>query len=197
METAINGKMRLRLFWGREYSGNGIIPVERIFKIGKLILSKVVYPSRRPFDFDYYKASVLQRLREWYDVRWEKTPNSDEMWHTVYSHVDGGYAGTPECVYRLMQRGIGPVSKAQPNHNACSIGFCPREQKWYGWSHRAMYGFGIGDVVSEGDCCASSGWTEEYLKDHPEERLYLDVGFEAKTLDDAKKMAVAFAESVS
>jgi len=89
------------------------------------------------------------------------------------------------------------VQRAKTNNKVCSIGFKPREQKWYGWSHRATYGFGIGDIVSEGDCCASSGWTEEYLEKHPEERLYLDVGFEAKTLDDAKKMAIAFAESVS
>ncbi len=197
MKTAIKGKLKLKLFWDCEYSGNGIIPVGRIFKIGKLILSKVVCPSRKPFDFDYYKASVLERLRSWYDVRWEKTPGSNEMWHTVYSHVDGGYVGTPECAYRLMQQNIGPASKARPNHKVCSIGFNPTEQKWYGWSHRAIYGFGIGDIVSEGDCCASRGWTEKYLEAQPEKRLYLDVGFEAKTLDDAKKIAIAFAGSVS
>jgi len=34
----------------------------------------------------------------------------------------------------------------------CQIGFCEKEQKWYGWSHRAIYGFGIGSVVKKGDC---------------------------------------------
>ena len=55
----------------------------------------------------------------------------------------------------------------------------------------------IREVVKEGDCCASSGWTEEYLREHPEEDKSLPVGFKAKTLEDAKKMATAFAESVS
>ena len=66
------------------------------------------------------------------------------------------------------------------------IGFSEKEQKWYGWSHRAIYGFGIGDEVKEGDCCASAAPGKA-----------LPVGFKAKTLNDAKKMAEAFAESVS
>lgn len=61
------------------------------------------------------------------------------------------------------------------------LGFSEKEQKWYGWSHRAIFGFGIGDEVKEGDCCASE----------------LPIGFKAKTLEDAKKMAEAFSESVS
>lgn len=79
----------------------------------------------------------------------------------------------------------------------CSIGFNEKEQKWYGWSHRAIFGFGIGSIVEEGSCCASSGWTEEYLKEHPDENLSLPVGFKAETLEDAKRMAIAFADSVA
>lgn len=109
----------------------------------------------------------------------------------------GDYIGNPKRAYRLCaKQGIKP-EKAQPDHNVCSIGFCEAEQKWYGWSHRAIYGFGIGDVVKEGDCCASSGWTEEYLAEHPEEDGSLPVGFQAKDLEGAKQMAIAFAESVS
>ena len=91
----------------------------------------------------------------------------------------------------LEKRGI------VPEDHKLSIGFCEQEQKWYGWSHRAIYGFGVGDVVKEGDCTATSGWTDEYLAEHPEEDLSLPVGFKAETLDDAKRMAIAFAESVS
>ena len=82
--------------------------------------------------------------------------------------------------------------KIWKNSNVCSIGFCEKEQKWYGWSHRAMYGFKVGDKVKKGDCTASSGWTAEYLADHPEEDWSLPIGFVAKTLDDCRKMAVAF-----
>jgi len=198
MRTAINGRVRLRFFWRCMYSCGGMTPIKRIFRLGNLILAKVVYAAFDPFDKRYYRADVLELLSTFFDVRWEITPlTGDDMWHAVYSDVDGGYVGTPEDAYRLFQQGIICAQKAQPQHKVCSIGFNQAEQKWYGWSHRARYGFGIGDVVKDGDCCASSGWTEDYLKAHPEERVYLDVGFEAKTLDDAKKMAIAFAESVS
>lgn len=116
----------------------------------------------------------------------------------------GDYIGTPKSArFLCTKRGIKP-EKAQPDHKVCSIGFCEAEQKWYGWSHRAIYGFGVGDVVKEGDCCASSGWTEEYLAEAtwlgkmlPREDGSLPVGFQAKNLEDAKKMAIAFAQSVS
>lgn len=93
-------------------------------------------------------------------------------------------------------RGIRP-EKADETDNVCSIGFCEKEQKWYGWSHRAIYGFGIGSEVEEGDCCASSGWTDKYLEEHPEEKMkILPVGFKARSLEDTKRMAIVFAESV-
>ena len=81
--------------------------------------------------------------------------------------------------------------------NVACIGFSSSEQKWYGWSHRAIYGFGIGYIAKEGDSCTTSGWTDEYLEEHPEADLRVPVGFEVKTLADAKRCAIAFAESVS
>lgn len=96
----------------------------------------------------------------------------------------------------LKKREIYP-QKVKESHCVCSIGFSEKEQKWYGWSHRAFCGFGIGHIAKEGDCHTTSGWTEEYLKEHPEEDLSVPVGFECKTLEDCKRCAIAFAESVS
>jgi hypothetical protein len=62
-----------------------------------------------------------------------------------------------------------------------STGFNEQEQKWYGWSHRARYGFGVGDKVTKDSVIAH----------------HFPVGHEAKTLDDARQMAAAFAEAVS
>lgn len=108
---------------------------------------------------------------------------------------DGKYIGNLETAQLLCGvNGIKP--EALPGHNVCSIGFCEAEQKWFGWSHRAIYGFAVGDVAKEGDCVCSSGWTDEYLAEHPEEDMSLPVGFVARELADAKRMAVAFAESV-
>ena len=117
---------------------------------------------------------------------------------------EGHYIGNSRWAHRLTKRGIRPEPRkpADPTANGgrgrtCSIGFCEGEQKWYGWSHRAIHGFGVGSVVKEGDCTASSGWTDEWLEEHPEDDLSLPVGFIAKNTDDCKRMAEAFAESVS
>ncbi len=126
--------------------------------------------------------------------------NKDRGKHVIVQSAytpDGKYIGEPKIAhYLIIERGIKP-ELSDPNHKVCSIGFCEKEQKWYGWSHRAIWGFGIGAIAKEGDCCTTSGWTEKYLQKHPEERLkIIPVGFKAKTLDDAKRMAIAFASSV-
>jgi hypothetical protein len=108
------------------------------------------------------------------------------------------YIGTPREARKLWKKfGIEKFELADPTHKVVSIGFSPSQQKWYGWSHRAICCFGIGDTVKEGDCTNSSGFIESYLKEHPEEDKRLPIGFTAKTLEDAKRMAIAFAESVS
>lgn len=122
---------------------------------------------------------------------------SDDFEMSHAETPDGLYMGGVDDAKHLCdKRGIRP-ELAQPEHNVCSIGFQANENRWYGWSHRAIYGFAIGDVVSAGDSTNSSGWTDEYLEEHPDEDTRLPVGFTAHTLDDARKMAVAFAESVS
>lgn len=60
------------------------------------------------------------------------------------------------------------------------VGFAPKSQKWYGWSHRGIAGFGIGHIVSKGQC-----------------RVNIPIGFECKTLEDCKKVANDFARSIS
>jgi len=110
---------------------------------------------------------------------------------------DGVYIGNAESLrYLILDRWIVP-EVAHTHNKVCSIGKSKKDGKWYGWSHRAIFGFEIGDEIKEGDCCASSGYTEEYIKDHPEEDLSLPIGFKAKTEEDCKKMAIAFADSVS
>jgi hypothetical protein len=106
------------------------------------------------------------------------------------------YVGDTKWAWFLVKRGIVPVASAD-DHSVASIGWREKDQKWYGWSHRAIHGFGIGDIVAKGDLTATSGYIDEYLKDHPEADRSLPVGFVAKTLEDAKWMAIAFADAVS
>lgn len=169
----------------------------------KLILAtrnyKVGYQVREELSRTNFEAVVLDEYGE-IDTETQKvidfiTEPSDVIVQSAYT-LSGDYIGNKRTAHLLFKRGIKP-EKANPTHNVCSIGFCEREQKWYGWSHRAIYGFGIGDEVKEGDCTNSSGFIEEYLKEHPEEDLSLPVGFIAKDLIDAKRMAIAFASSVS
>jgi len=32
------------------------------------------------------------------------------------------------------------------------VGFSPKDGKWYGWSHRAIFGFKVGSTCQKGDC---------------------------------------------
>ena len=160
---------------------------------------------------------------------------------------NGSYIGDEETAKHLCNdRGIKP-ELANEKHSTCSIGFCEAEQKWYGWSHRAMYGFGIGSQVKFGDCgyvpmgwddfltstinfwkdeyhvstdakrgvdnegkpCADVTWI--YTETVPNASLRGTQGgtfsyppkiwgkgeWTAETLDDAKQMAIDFADSVS
>jgi len=135
----------------------------------------------------YYKAGYIVRT----ELVFGKPYGCDDFQiESAYTH-DELYLGNPEEARFLCEKmGIRPELRT-PTSKVCSIGFCEKEQKWYGWSHRAMGYFGIGSVVKEGDCYAKSDWEPD------EDENLLPVGFEAKTLDDARLMACAFAESVS
>lgn len=161
--------------------------------------------------------------------------------------VKGKYIGAvKDAVHLVGDRGIQPQLASRKNA-VCSIGFCEKEQKWFGWSHRAIYGFGIGSTISPGDCGYQpsdiddwiaqtiSFWTDAYHENVtgrfkidedntrvlvvswtmsetvPNQKLRGTISsldcypptefgrgsWTAKTLEDAKQMAIAFAEGVS
>lgn len=98
--------------------------------------------------------------------------------------VEAAYTLKNKCIgdpilahFLVVERGIKP-ELANKSHRICSVGFCKKEQKWYAWSHRAMWGFGVGDFVQKGDALSKT----------------FSVGFKAKTLKDAKRMAIVFAK---
>lgn len=82
----------------------------------------------------------------------------------------------------LAEHGITKIMSIHKSH-APSLGFSEEEQKWYGWSYRAIFGFGIGSEVKKG-CCGYDKMKKAHVT-------------KAKTLDDAKKMAEIFADDVS
>lgn len=131
----------------------------------------------------------VRRFRAGYEVRtelhgWDGVAIT---MRTAYTH-DGAYIGEPRWAAKLAKRGIKPELRAAPGEHGgrvCSIGFCEAEQKWYGWSHRAICGFGIGDRIFE----------ERYGND---KTPFVKHGRKTiKTMDDARLAASRFAESVS
>lgn len=75
----------------------------------------------------------------------------------------GDYIGTPKNArYLVIKRGL---SKLQRGHGeSIQIGFSVPERKWYGWSHRAIYGFGLGSTMKPGDCGYVASTPEELFR---------------------------------
>jgi len=60
------------------------------------------------------------------------------------------YIGSEEDAKFICDKmGIDPI--CIDGNSVCSIGFCKKDNKWYGWSHRTIHGFGIGSEVKKGD----------------------------------------------
>lgn len=87
----------------------------------------------------------------------------------------------------LITKGIDP-QKVNPEDSFCTIGFCEKNQKWYGWTWNKVCGFGIGAVVDQG-CSIARKFDEPNF----EEESLFPIGFKANTLEDCRLMAIAFA----
>ena len=172
--------------------------IARRLRIASTILHLKPYLPKRMRVAD---SEVLKvRKRDGYELRKMRLSMEDGSYPIVLTHAytpEGHYIGDPKFARRLIkERGIVP-ELSSPENQVCSIGFCEKEQAWYGWSHRAICGYTVGYVVTPDDSCASSGYISEYLHDHPEKDRRVPVGFVVKTLKDAKRCAIAFADSVS
>ena len=168
----------------------------RRYKAGYILRREVVLNPwyRRPQDVVAISGPDVDEAAAEIATALASGPDSQEL--TVAYNPRGQYIGDSRIAHYLcVKRGIAPELRG-PDSRTCSIGKA-KDGKWHGWSHRAIFGFQVGDVAKEGDCVCSSGWTDEYLAEHPEEDLSLPVGFEAKTEADCRRMAIAFAESVS
>ena len=94
-------------------------------------------------------------------------PNDDGK--IYYSKVDGAYltrVGMENHLNFLLKRGITEqIQDGYGEPNTCCIGFNPIEKKWYGWSHRAIFGFGIGSECKKGDCHYEPSNKEDFKED--------------------------------
>jgi len=73
-------------------------------------------------------------------------PNRDKYRYSLvcFSEIlnDGSidYIGDLKMSESLLGRGIRP-ELAKKGSKVCSVGFCEKDKKWYGWSHRRICGF--------------------------------------------------------
>lgn len=91
----------------------------------------------------------------------------DDDGKCYYSKVDGSYVerlGVEEQSLFLLKHGITEQIQNGTDHNVANIGFNPEEQKWYGWSHRAVYGFGVGSKCKKGHAHYKPGNKEDWIE---------------------------------
>lgn len=171
----------------------------------------------------------------------------EEAHQCYYSNIDDSYIGMEGMEDKLIflaNKNLIQVQNTRNNRDHTSnLGFNEQEQKWYGWSHRAIYGFGVGHEVKMGDVNYRASTKEGYLQyminfwrdphhhnvtgrenddgtgviikweysdDVPNKKLVGNIGgsesrypdefgkgeWKAETLEDAKQMAIDYAEAI-
>lgn len=131
----------------------------------------------------HYKAGYVLR-NEYWDSGLDMDPTL--MKKQAYN-LNGDWIGDSKLAHKLIVKwGIMPeVYKKGEPLMPCTIGFCQKDQKWYGWSHRAICGFGIGDKLFE------EGYGDEHT-------LFIEHGEKTIVkLNQARQSAIRFARSVS
>lgn len=141
-------------------------------------------------DLPVKEVKRVRRFKAGYEVRTEIIDGTfyeapDTEIRSAYN-AKNDYIGDPKIARRLALMGIVPELRDPKTSKTCSIGFCEREQRWYGWSHRAMAGFGVGDKLF-----VSRFPNGDKIK--PQKHGHRTI----KTLGDAKLAAKRYARDVS
>lgn len=119
----------------------------------------------------------FNRKKKYFTAGKEKSSLDEFVWKgnnkIYFSEYEKG------LLHYFCEHGIDKFYKLHSSDCTASIGFSESEQKWYGWSHRAIYGFGIGEKIKKGNCA------------------YVDHPYTCKTLEQCRKAAEDFAKDVS
>lgn len=102
--------------------------------------------------------------RPYYEYRREVYAYGDGQEHEIaFAYTPSGdLIGTPkDARYLVIRLGLSNLQKISGDSGPIQIAFSVPEQKWYGWSHRAIYGFGIGSTCKKGDCGYVAATPEE------------------------------------
>ena len=154
-------------------------------KDSKQIKSQSNFANKTPFIDKLYKR-LLKKVYLYYNSLNESVEDKKEW---KIPHIEGKASISTDIspedrTTKNLPRFANGKAKVKFQDWLClktignSVGKSPNG-KWYGWSHRAMYGFGIGDKVKKGDCA------------------YTNKEYTIKTDEQAKQTAINFADSVS
>ncbi len=145
-----------------------------------------------------YKPKAIAFVSQFVNVKEEEAdPAGGTPMLVCRSKQDGSYVGLIEDVLHHVKRyGITEFYRAEPDHNVASVGWAPHTSKWYGWSHRAIFGFAIGHVVEDGAIVRESGTIEGHPRYDQDMATRPEIGFKARTFADCRMLAGRFAESV-
>ncbi len=123
-----------------------------------------------------YKAGYVYRREVWDDT---------VAMRSCYTPT-GDYIGDPKTArFLCVKTGLTDLQKTDPKHSVCSIGFNPKQNRWYGWSHRAICGFAVGDKLF----ASNFGDDKTAFRQHGTKTI--------KTIGQAKMAAKRFANYVS
>lgn len=112
------------------------------------------------------KSSETIEENEFYNLKkevhtFEATGEDMEM-ESAYSVIDDSYIGDIEMAKFLAEKEI-TAQAISENHKVASIGYSEKLESWYGWSHRAIFGFKEGMEVKKGDVAYVANSAEDFL----------------------------------
>jgi hypothetical protein len=135
-------------------------------------------------EFASFPSRVVEVIaaHPYYEIRIEEVFDSEAptIMRNCYSTKDGYYIGDEKIAKFLCDKmGIWPENGA--------IGYSKKNRRYYGWSHRAICGFGLGDMLFDERCPEATDTTP--FTQHGT--------VEVRTLAQAKQAARNFARYVS
>ncbi len=96
-------------------------------------------------------SKIIKRFKCGYNVHeevWINDDNKSVILRAAYT-PEGIYITNTKDANRICNiLGVKP-QKINKNYNSCNIGFSKKNKKWYCWSYRDIYEFGIGSKITK------------------------------------------------
>jgi len=155
---------------------------------------------------DSYKTKVWKKLDKICIIK-KRQRYDGKMSILCYSKQDESFIGSLFDVFKYCYYyGIRDFYKAHPHRKVASVGFAPKKERWYGWSHRAICSFGVGDEIKYDDdlLILSHGWIEgcpEYEEEKKQiqyvKSMFNEGILKIENLQQARFLAIRFADSIA